>query len=159
MPFSKTKKKDTESIKLSVLVEYNHLRLLNLFNSEKLFVCDIHSRFALYHAFARELEGNIHAELTSKFLMSTCRISFPTSFRILSSLQNLGFLTKHRSTIDKRTYKYKITHLGKNGVMLWESFRVHDLGELKKLDNYHDGFSNMTKKRIREIRRNWLRVE
>jgi Fe2+ or Zn2+ uptake regulation protein len=161
--FSFSSKSDLKSIHLSFLAEYQHLKLLNLFNKEKLFVCDIHSRFALYHAFFNEL--NKHNDeitieiLTSKFLMNTLNISFPSSYKILSNLSNLGFLTKHGSKTDKRVYEYKITPLGISGIMLWESFRVNDLHELNKLQQHDDGFLNMTPKRLRAIRKNWLGVK
>ena len=162
-PFSYSSESDLRSIHLSAVVEYQHLKLLNLFNKEKLFVCDINSRFVLYHAWFNELNKDndeIGKEpLTSKYLMNTLAISFPSSYKILSNLSNLGFLTKHGSKTDKRVYEYKITPLGISGIMLWESFRVNDLHELNKLQQHDDGFLNMTPKRLRAIRKNWLGVK
>lgn len=151
----KLSSKDLESALKSFKISYADLRLLNEVNNEQLFLVDLHSRFALYHVLNNKY-FEIKHPLTSKFLMSYLKLSFPTSQKILNNLTNLGFINKVKSDVDKRMFVYKITRMGEKAVLLWESLKVNDYAGIKKVSIHHDGLLNMTEKRMAQFREEFL---
>jgi len=147
--------KELETVLHSFKVGYADLRLLNEVNNEQLFLVDIQSRFALYHALNNKY-FEVEHELTSKFLMNYLKLSFQTSQRILNNLTKLGFVKKIKSKKDKRIFTYEITRLGEKSVLLWESFKVNDYAGIDKVTVHNDGLLDMTEKRMAELRKEFL---
>lgn len=139
----------------SFKISYADLRLLNEVNNEQMFLVDLQSRFALYHALHNKYFEIEHA-LTSKFLMSYLKLSFQTSQKILNKLAELGFVEKVKSQTDKRIFIYQITRMGEKAVLLWESFKVNDYTGIKKVTIHDDGLLNMTEKRMAQYRKEFL---
>ena len=152
---NKLSPQELESTLKSFKVSYADLRLLNEVNNEQLFLVDLQSRFALYHALHNKY-FEIEHELTSKFLMSHLKISFQTSQKILNNLAKLGFIEKVKSQSDKRMFIYQITRLGEKAVLLWESFKVNDYAGIKKVTIHDDGLLNITEKRMAQYRKEFL---
>ena len=152
---TKLTSKELKSILKSFKVSYADLRLLNEVNNEQIFLVDLHSRFALYHALHNKYFETEH-KLTSKFLMSYLKLSFQTSQKILNNLTELGFTEKVKSHTDKRMFTYQITSLGEKAVLLWESFKVNDYAGTKRVTIHDDGLLDMTEKRMAEFRKEFL---
>jgi len=152
---TKLTSKELKSILKSFRVSYADLRLLNEVNNEQIFLVDLHSRFALYHALHNKYFETEH-KLTSKFLMSYLKLSFQTSQKILNNLTELGFTEKVKSHTDKRMFTYQITRLGEKAVLLWESFKVNDYAGTKRVTIQDDGLLDMTEKRMAEFRKEFL---
>ena len=152
---NKLSPQELESTLKSFKVTYADLRLLNEVNNEQLFLVDLQSRFALYHALNNKY-FEIEHELTSKFLIGYLKLSFPTSQKILINLTKLGFIQKVKSQYDKRMFVYQITRMGENAVLLWESFKVNDYAHIKKITIHDDGLLNMTEKRMAQYRKEFL---
>jgi DNA-binding MarR family transcriptional regulator len=152
---NKLSPQDLESTLKSFKVSYADLRLLNEVNNEQIFLVDLQSRFALYHALHNKY-FEIKHELTSKFLISYLKLSFQTSQKILNNLAELGFIEKIKSQSDKRMFIYQITRMGEKAVLLWESFKVNDYAATKKVTIHDDGLLNMNEKRLAEYRKEFL---
>jgi len=148
-------KKELESLLKSFEITYSELRLLCEVHNERLFVVNMHSRFALYHALHNKYK-EAQNELTSKFLMNYLKISFQTSQKILDNLTELGFFQKKRSELDRRIFIYTITILGEKSILLWESFKLNDYFGLKKVNIHNHGLLDMDQKRMVDLRKEFL---
>tara|TARA_B110000008_G_C16857052_1_gene519127 strand:+ start:636 stop:1043 length:408 start_codon:yes stop_codon:yes gene_type:complete len=132
-------------------------KLLIELRSKEEFIKNSYERFLAYEAYIRYCKNE--APFNIKWVQSTLKVSFPKAQSLIDNLVDSGYIIKTYSEDDNRVIHLSASKKLINGIELFEAMKINELhkrGFKLKENNRYPQLSELTKKTIRKIKKEFL---
>lgn len=130
--------------------------LIELRNREE-FIVSSYERFLVYEAYIRHCKEDVPFNI--KWVQSALKVSFPKAQSLIDNLVDSGYIIKTYSKDDNRVIHLSPSKKLIDGIELFEAMKInelHKIGFKLTKDKRYPELSQLTKKTIRKIKKEFL---